>query len=240
MPNFDIGTGRDAITEREVSQSSDGGQRFAVVAQQQIHLLNEFVPTGIGSALDLAMDVRMETESAPLGLGVATIANWLAEQLSDDQIGTLRELGAEWRRRDETERLELPGLRMAIADVFDGVPYCLDVGILGPKIGWFVNLIGRERLAIRRASDEDNSRVVVFGHVTRALRLGGLSLLVEMMQDAGRLAAGLAAHLEAHGDVRRVCVSRDAPSLRALNRRFGFSGRNYTALATIVCDGWPE
>lgn len=213
--------------------------RLAEMAQQQLHLLGEFTPTESGSPVELTMASQVAMSCDIGGLGAMLIANWLGEQVSEEQRATLRETSAFWLRQERASPLALPGLNVGVSDVFSGVPTCLDLAVIAEEGRWFVNLLARERLALKVQSGTEGLRgvgeVVVFGHISRAVRLGGLTLLLATVQDAGRMAEGIA---RAVGGVkqeneREVHIIRASAAMSAVNADFGFSGRTYTALSVV-------
>lgn len=228
--------------EREMPEENGIGlasPRLAEIAQQQLHLLGEFTPTEAGSSVELTTASQVAMACDIGGLGAMLIANWLGEQVSEEQRATLRETSAFWLRQERANPLPLPGLGVGVSDVFSGIPTCLDLAVNVEQGRWFVNLLAREQLALQVQNDAEEARgvceVVVFGHIGRAVRLGGLSQLLATVQDAGRMAAGIARVVD-HGNQeggRETHVIREGAAMNAVNDDFGFSGRAYTALSIV-------
>lgn len=227
----------DVPAEQEARLASP---RMAEIAQQQFHILGEFLPVYEGSALELAMDAGVAMESGVGGLAASFVASWLGDRVSDEQKETLNEVAAYWLKEERKRALALPGIDTTVSAVFSGVPVSLDLAIMCPRGHWFINLLRRECLLIQdggRGSDGDGSlraetEVVVFAHIARAVRLGGLSQLMATMQDAGRLTEGIGAAMRQESG-EMIEIVRDASAMCRVNAAFGFSGRRYTAVSIV-------
>lgn len=212
--------------------------RMAEIAQQQFHILSEFLPVEEGSALELATDAGVAMEGGVGGLAASFVASWLGDRVSDDQKETLNEASAYWLSEERKGALVLPGVDTTVSAVFSGVPVTLDLAIMCPKGCWFINLLSRERLLIRDRTDDHGSlrtetEVIVFAHIARAVRLGGLSQLMATVQDAGRLTEGIGVALQRGGNAEMIEIVRDASAMCRVNAAFGFSGRKYTAVSIV-------
>ncbi len=220
--------------------ASPAGHVLNRIGQRQFPLLGELVSTEVGSAFDLSLDLDIETGGGPLALGPLLTRNWLADRMSPEQRTLLSDVIRTWREAERAAPLWIPGLNRPFADLTKVVPVCLDLSVHFPDGAWFINLLSRDTFVV---SDEaaragqptagEERTVIVFGHITRALRLGGLTQLMTTLQDAGALTASVrhAVNSKERSDI--VAVERQPKVLAGINADFSFSGRSYTALSRL-------
>lgn len=230
-----VGT-TDAVEVQEVREAVD---QFSAVSQRQLHLLKEFTPTRAGSDLDLSLEIECVVDSDPIGLAPQLMANWLGERKTREQTALVDGVCKVWQVAERKQHFEIPMLNVPVSRVFSRVPLCLDLAVLTEQGSWHVDLLGRDRLSIRGPALGGKNRVVVLGHIRRAIRLGGLSLFVDVLQDAGAFVDGLVAHMTDAGSFGDVTVCRSVETLGEINSWLCISGRWYTALAIVEAESWP-